>query len=1210
MINVVIILVLLFSALYFTSKLREDDDAPFWKKLLEAISLKVVDFYFAATPTKLVAIFLRGIFGMYAIAALSYPTIKLFRSTNDNESFWDVLISWDEVSTKITCLFVVSATLVIVLYLILHRHEAKTTKAVMETDERTKVIEQQNQTILQKSDEILSYLQSNENRVIKNFLPLTVDNIKRLKLKTAYDYLIEMKKEVEVSEKNDKMLKANILYWMGCCSRYIGESERSISEMTESYKLMKEAGETDSNIIGGMIYVYCRKDNEQEAQRLGEKLRKIDVKNVWGWMPLFHFQDDLNVAYNGLETQTENAKLVLANELMIRQKEGAIPEKIVDLLQLDEIDITELSYDNLPIWVLIMSVALTRFIRNWKFVPEGKSLSTKESEELFMLTDVYLKKLEDTEIKNLLPDTEYIHIVTGFCHDKKMHWIDEMKKASYSAGHKEVFVLSYAMMLMESDRKNEALKTLQVYGDDVTISILNCRMHVALDLGDFDDVAKVFEIAAEKKIAIEDGYINYFVSFARWNFDKVKESTAKLCFANPLSKRVYDELMNLWAGKSVDLDFLLENESKMCPLFKPYVALAYQKFVSLDKAIETAKSCLPPKGVDLRNYIYIELLESDILLTKELYHYLNTLREDGYIEDDRLLEKEMWLAEKIEDYEVVVETSSILLSRHPEEMSYIEHYIIALNKIGGHKDKILKLIPNIEKLKLAESQVHNVFTVLHLEGLIEEALEFLYQQIQKNSTRTLRDEYFIACLQKDFSEIIHKQEETVKDGSYILYNDGNEDKYDIVLKGSTLDEFIGMRPGDSMEWNQVGNEKKLILKGVYNKYMKLANEIGDEIKANKSRSIVSINATEEYFAKDPIGLLNQIAGFTSEQKQAQESDLRNYQDGKLSLMAFVKKEHIICNCYDLLFNDFVIKSIPDGEIKNVCDKYQIDFSKLDLVLDLSSLIMLYEMNQLFGLKLENKLIIPKGIIQQIDDDIIYEQRMMPANFGGRGIERLVKITPAEGETYYSGKLKDLKEWAEKHCVVMVAEEKLNMDMSKINSVITSLEVESMILANKVGRAFLTEDWSLCITLGGVFPSLSVSNLLFVTNNEKYREVSDFLTSVNRIGQMVSEEYIYQQCENMCNGKDNYWRQCLNNIENNPQSYISAIKAAIRISEGIITNGKTEALNSLLVIMFKAMPVNLVLKVYQSAYAKSSIPVYRMALTNALKSVHPEYFARS
>lgn len=125
MIFIVAFLLILSSGLYLFNKVRRDDDAPFWRKLVRAISLKVADYYCADTSTKIVSIFLRCLFSMYSIAAFSYPTVKAIWKATDSKSFWSILISWDGVSTKMTCLFVLAATVVVLAYLILHRQEVK-----------------------------------------------------------------------------------------------------------------------------------------------------------------------------------------------------------------------------------------------------------------------------------------------------------------------------------------------------------------------------------------------------------------------------------------------------------------------------------------------------------------------------------------------------------------------------------------------------------------------------------------------------------------------------------------------------------------------------------------------------------------------------------------------------------------------------------------------------------------------------------------------------------------------------------------------------------------------------------------------------------------------------------------------------------------------------------------------------------------------------
>jgi len=167
MVFIVVFLLLLSSGLYLFNKSRRDEDTPFWKGLVEAISMKVVDYYCKGTPTKIVAMFLRGIFSIYSMVALGYPTIKAFYKGSDAKSFFEILVTWDGVSTNLTILFVVVATVVVVVYLILHRYEAQTTKAIMETAERSIKIEALGERIMLQNDEILKRLVDDDFQKIK-----------------------------------------------------------------------------------------------------------------------------------------------------------------------------------------------------------------------------------------------------------------------------------------------------------------------------------------------------------------------------------------------------------------------------------------------------------------------------------------------------------------------------------------------------------------------------------------------------------------------------------------------------------------------------------------------------------------------------------------------------------------------------------------------------------------------------------------------------------------------------------------------------------------------------------------------------------------------------------------------------------------------------------------------------------------------------------
>lgn len=996
----------------------------------------------------------------------------------------------------------------------------------------------------------MGLLQGKQNEVIQQFLPITIENIRNLKIKTAYTYLTTMKKEVDASFSQDYELKAELLYWMGCCSRYSELSDRCRNEYKQAFELMEMTSHDNANVLSGIVFVCCREENEVDAMKYAKRLQSEDKENPWGWVPFLHFAEDLHIAFSDLKTKTNNPELVLATELMIRSKETVMLPELMKGYHQEQL--TELTYDNLPLWVLNLSVKLNIFIQSWKIMPAGMDMANDTAKRLFDITDSYLNCLKNTEIKNILPDTIYLHALTGFCQDKNEKWLDEMKKAPLSEGHKEIYYLSYALMLVESDKQSEALTLLKGYGDNPTVGILNYRMHVALMSGNPEDVEEVFNIAAEKQIVIYDHYLNYFISYARWNYNKVKDTAWKLVFENPLSKKVYEELLKFWADKEVNVAFLQENEVAMNANFKPYVALVYQKLVGIDEALRLAKSCVPENALDVRSYIYIEILESDPTKTKDLYHFLTSIRGKGLDFDDRLVEKELYLSEKMEDFKVSLETSSILVNRHPDIPAYWEHYMIALSTSKGNENKIINFIPTINRLDLQYSQVYNIYKVLHIVGKDEEAIEFLYGQIQKKNSQELRDEFFKASLNNNLYKIISKQADVAKEGSYVLYEDNGKKEYDTVRTGGALECLIGKKPGDMVVTMNAGGKRELTLLAIFNKYFKLLKEVGEEIAANKSKAIISINSNTDDFKSNPIDTIKQLVGHTTEQEIQKEENIKSYKRGDLPLISFANGQNFIGKLYDLLFNDFQIISIPDPAIKELCNRYGIDLKNTAFVLDITSLIMLHELDMLYNVHPEQwKLFLPKGAVNQIDYAILYETKEMPSFFGGKGVNKLVVDKVEAGDSPFVTKLKMLKVWAEKYCQIEVVEEKLNMTIPNLQTAALSVESESLIMANVKNRVLISEDWVFCKNMVGVFPAISVSNLLYVTNHPQYKKVTHFMTATNRVGQDVQADYICEQYDLMCQQKDNYWSQCIENIRLNPLLYASAFDAAVEMSRGVI-----------------------------------------------------------
>lgn len=1197
-----LIVIILLLTSFFLYRSKKDKNEGFWNSLFASISLKVVDYFCKGTPTKVVMLFLRGAFGIYAAVTIGYPTIKAIKHSNNSESFFEILLEWDDVNWVFTIIFLSIIAIVVVAYLICNRYESKSIRKI---EDLTDSIDNTTKDTNKKVNQILGLLQGKQNNVIQRLLPITIDSIRHLKTKTAYTYLSTMKDEVDSSFSQDDDLKAELLYWMGCCQRYSDE-KKSRETLNEAYEAMKTSGINHADIISGKIYVLCREEKENDAKKLAEYLKTIDKENVWCWIPELHFSDNLEDAYILIKEKMKRPDMALGNELIIRTK--AIKPMQNILKGFLNINLKEVEYDNLPLWVLTLSASLNQFTQTWTILPPGSNLATDDSERLFNLTNTYLSSLQKTEIKNILQDTEYLHALTGYCHDKDKKWIDEMKGCKPSDSHREIYAISLSAILLDSEQQVEALKVLQGFDENkVGAGVLHHRLHVALNIGDFDDIKETFSLAAKKQIIIPDCYLNYFISIARLNYSIIKDYVWKLKIENPISERAYHELLHFYAEENVDVQFFIDNDDKIDKIFSPYIALVYQKYISLDRALEKAKSCLNLKVLDIRTYIYIELLSCDIAKTKDLYHFLKKLRKNGLTEDDRLLVRELNLAEQIQDFNNADEITRLLVVRHPDNAGYIEHRLLALSTLGK-KDEISSYKDKVINISFDDDQVHNVFNIFHVNGDEQTALEFLYQKTVAHPSQRLRDLFYQAWLNDSFSKIIMQQYDTVKEDSYILYSDEEDTMtYDVVTRGSFIEDFIGKKAGDSIVVKEIDTQRILTVNAVFNKYFKLMREIQNDIAAHKSKTILSIDTKEMGFEDDLLGAIMKIVGNTPEQRAAHEMDLANYEKGELSLNAFVKEYEPIGGLYDLLFGDFCIYSIPDQAVKNVLVENEFDIENRELVLDVSSVLIMHELYEQFGVRIDKKMLVPKGVVNIIESSIVYETKGMPSFFGEKVAKKLSIRKPADGDSLLVTKMRMLKEWISLYCEEVLVEEKLNVDMSTIRTAPVSVQAESLLLANSRSAILITEDWSFCRQLADVYPAMSVSNLLYVLGVDTYDQVAEYLTNCHRTGQEVKSEVIYREYNKSRDNKENVYQHCITCIEKNGYLYKEAVNAAIKITYGIIIPASTLAATSLLVAMFKAAPLHAVMKIYMFAFRMSDNRTYRESLANALRICHPDFF---
>lgn len=180
----------------------------------------------------------------------------------------------------------------------------------------------------------------------------------------------------------------------------------------------------------------------------------------------------------------------------------------------------------------------------------------------------------------------------------------------------------------------------------------------------------------------------------------------------------------------------------------------------------------------------------------------------------------------------------------------------------------------------------------------------------------------------------------------------------------------------------------------------------------------------------------------------------NYEQGQLSLLAFAQDHEPLSSLYDLLFGDFCLYSLPDPKVKALIEKNKINIEDKIIVLDMSSLILLHELDVQFGVDVPIKLLIPQSVMMMIDASIVHELKGIPSFFSQRVAQKLRIKQRNDGDTFFVTKLRMLKDWTEKNCEIVIVEEKLNVDTSTIKTALVSIQAERVYYWPIVEMVFL------------------------------------------------------------------------------------------------------------------------------------------------------------
>lgn len=1050
------------------------------------------------------------------------------------------------------------------------------------------------QEIAHENNTLLQGLANETTVIIRGAAEKLEPLVKTLHVITAHQVLNELRDTVKA---DDRKTLSRIDYYRGCCSRYINR-DQCINEYNLAFQEMVEARVYDQDIVGAQIYIHCINNDKNAASLAANKLKSVYRTNIWAWVPDLLFADDLAVAYEYLP-QDIDRQLVLANSCMLGNNKNSLGVDI-DTYNVQLPD--DLTYDNIPLWSFKVSVIINRFFPEWNHSAMDSNTSPGEAtQQLFSATTKLLNLQSKTELPNLLTDLVFWHAISGCQIDPTDELLETLKNCKCSAIFEEYRVIAYANILSRLERYDEAKKYLSQ--TIVSPAVLNQRFLLSLQTADPQYALETFKMATATQVAFPGQLIIYALSAIKNFSEYVIQEAPKLNVEGELDKQAYQQICKHFAGEPTDIQFLLDNRHKFDHPYKPFVAIILHANQHINEGLELMKGSMPSDKIELVNCMYVDLLEQTPTHAAELYEYLRFVREDlRYTQIPRWIRIEYSLAARLADFPRMLAVSKILHEDAPEDTQYFICYLQSLVH-AEDTEEVKHLIEDLHKYTFNPSQVHFVYSQLVLAGFPQQAIELLYNACLLHPTNEeLSLCFFNAGINPSTAAIINQEFDEVFNGSFIHYKVNGESKTTLIDEANRHAFLIGHKKGETVEqpdWR--GKIESFHIESIYSKYFQLSERICKDIADNKFTAIKSVQFTDNELKSGSIfDELFRLTGQDQDYQIRRQQSIRQYKEGNMSLLAFLNDDSLVSELYNNLFGDFKIYGFTIADFEELYKTQETDITKLQPVLDLPSVILLYELVRKLHLTIGRKIIIPRIIVHHFEMTLQNEIHGSPNGIYQTVVDRLAPMDNTEN--WFISRLRGILDWVRDNAQIEDTTERLNQrqDVFKESQYMT-LFYDCFSLV-KPGRVLICADKTIVRTFVKHVPIADLN--YYLSKNDRYSDISHFFMDVDIYGGDIDADYVYGEYVKYTSGKPSRFTQCKENLQLCPNLYQVTLEVCDKISRSpIINTADMLVLDELMSSLFQSLGRQSSLLLLQEIVKEETTTRFKLIAIRAFQSIY-------
>ncbi len=1018
-------------------------------------------------------------------------------------------------------------------------------------------------TLSEKLDLLIDQLQQEPEKTNREIAQELKPLVSSLHVDTAYDSLNTLRKTTNIKH---QYTLAVIDYLRACCSLYVDQID-AVEEYEQAYREMIGSGRMDPDIQAGMVFVHCFRKEEKDALRLARGLKRLNKNDIWVKIPELVFSQDLDAALAKEPESIRNNVTILYYTTWLRNKNETlgvdIPTFKVTLPQ-------HMCFENIPVWMFNFTVLLNRFLEEWDNMVFEEALEAGPAcKELNEYATRFIALKSKTELKDLNSNIKLFYFITSFVIRKDLASLDSILSVEGYNMNDAFRVLAYATFIEKAGKDDNGAKAIMA-ADGVPLDFrsFHYRFYLASKTGDCEYAVETLKQLVAQGEMMPACYLVFFLVLLVRYPDDLKGFIDKVKIPNGTDTRVFREICRCLCKDSTDVDYLVKNLGATSPCFMPFIAIALHNAGAPDVAINIFDRFAKPDEVGLGPLVYLELLKKNEE-TVRLDNYLKSRREKGFDRNALFLNEEYIIASKQSDYARALEISEACVKLSPDNNAYLISLLFDLSR-NGLVDRIKEIAPRLKDADLSEEEVYTVFGILQEVKLFEESIDFLYTQIESRHPSSER----LLILFQDFGtnsnskSFVCQEYDTVQQGLYVSYTHNGERRDEIFYPGKRTACLEGKKVGESIKLlDKLGREDEYVILSVHNKYKLLLDRINHDIEDNQFDSAFAVSGDDVKKDDSFVDNLRKVLGISEEDEKHRESCIEEYKQGRLSLGVFIKKNETIAGLYERLFGSFFIYSTP---------AFWYDFKNIHVdgktfVLDLSALIVLFEIHLKFGIEYEIPLVVPRGIVSLLESTLLEQSSGLCGNVSQEVQGRLRQLDGLTEDSWFTTRVKGLIAWTKEAITIKNVPEMAALDTDEFigQSIYQMKMIEAFALAYNEDGVLVTDDKSLSPFSSESFPIISTDLILSKYCQGNYPDIVKFLINCGFVGFDIDAEYVIEQYDKYSAGQPSSYLCCKENFD----CQILRCQAEIELCNHIygkttITDADKQEVESILLHMFE------------------------------------------